>query len=81
MHLVQRVVLILASALAPFAACKKEPPPTPPRAALRLAGALDEHDHWTGGRLVVVQTGDQLDRGDDEPEILDLLERLEMARR
>jgi hypothetical protein len=46
------------------------------RAALRLAGALGGDDHWAGGRLVVVQTGDQLDRGDDEPQILDLLERL-----
>lgn len=46
------------------------------RAALRLAGALGADDRWTGGKLVVVQTGDQLDRGDDEPQILDLLERL-----
>jgi hypothetical protein len=46
------------------------------RAALRLGGALGADDRWTGGKLVVVQTGDQLDRGDDEPEILDLLERL-----
>jgi hypothetical protein len=46
------------------------------RAALRLAGALGTDDHWVGGALVVVQTGDQLDRGDDEPEVLDLLERL-----
>src|SRR5690606_26650725 len=46
------------------------------RAALRLAGAIDERDRWVGGRLVVVQTGDQLDRGDDEPEILALFERL-----
>ncbi len=47
------------------------------RRALRLAGAIDEHDHWIGGTLVVVQTGDQLDRGDQEQEILDLLTRLE----
>lgn len=46
------------------------------RAALRLAGAIQNADEWTGGRLVVVQTGDQLDRGDDEPEIVDLFERL-----
>jgi hypothetical protein len=46
------------------------------RAALRLAGAVDERDVWAGGDLVLVQTGDQLDRGDDEPEILDLLDRL-----
>lgn len=46
------------------------------REALRLAGAIDEKDHWAGGKLVLVQVGDQLDRGDDEPEILRLLEQL-----
>jgi hypothetical protein len=47
------------------------------RKALRLAGAIDEHDHWIGGELVVVQTGDQLDRGDDEQAILELLARVQ----
>jgi len=47
------------------------------RAVLRLAGAIDDADHWVGGTLIVVQTGDILDRGDDEQAILDLLERLE----
>jgi len=47
------------------------------RAALRAAGAIDDHDHWSGGELVVVQTGDVLDRGDDEHAILDLIARLE----
>jgi hypothetical protein len=46
------------------------------RAALRLAGAIGEDDHWAGGSLVLVQTGDQLDRGDDEQAIIDLLSRL-----
>jgi hypothetical protein len=46
------------------------------RRALRLAGAIDENDRWIGGALVVVQTGDQLDRGDDERAILDLFRRL-----
>lgn len=51
------------------------------RAALRLAGAIDDRDRWIGGELVLVQTGDQLDRGGDEPEILDLLDALrEQAR-
>src|SRR5579862_5552978 len=36
------------------------------RAVLRLAGAIDDHDAWIGGDLVVVQLGDVLDRGDGE---------------
>jgi len=44
--------------------------------ALVLGGAIDAQDKWSGGSLVVVQTGDQLDRGDDEPQILELFERL-----
>lgn len=46
------------------------------RKALQLAGVIDEAGRWTGGKTVVVQLGDQTDRGDDELEILDLLERL-----
>jgi hypothetical protein len=46
------------------------------RAALRLAGAIDPRDRWVGKDLVVVQTGDQLDRGDQERRILDLFEKL-----
>lgn len=42
----------------------------------RLVGATDDKDHWSGGTLTVVQTGDQLDRGDGERAILDFLERL-----
>ncbi len=44
--------------------------------ALRLAGAIDDHWRWIGGELVVVQTGDQLDRGGQEQEILDRLDTL-----
>jgi hypothetical protein len=51
------------------------------RAALRTAGAIDDHDHWIGGELVVVQTGDVLDRGDDEQAILDLVTKLETEAR
>jgi hypothetical protein len=47
------------------------------RRALRLAGVIDAQDRWVGGRSVVVQTGDQLDRGDDERAILRLFERLD----
>jgi hypothetical protein len=47
------------------------------RRVLRLAGAIDASDRWIGGTLAIVQTGDILDRGDDEQAILDLFERLE----
>ncbi len=46
------------------------------RRAFRLAGAIDDKDAWVGGKLVVVQTGDVVDRGDDDRKILDLIERL-----
>jgi hypothetical protein len=46
------------------------------RGALHLAGAIDPQDHWSGGPLVVVQTGDQLDRGDSERAILDWIRQL-----
>ncbi len=46
------------------------------RKVLRLAGAIDAKDAWIGGKLVVVQTGDAVDRGDDDRAILDLLERV-----
>jgi hypothetical protein len=47
------------------------------RAALRLAGAVDAQDRWSGGDLTVVQLGDVVDRGDDERAILDWFERLQ----
>lgn len=43
---------------------------------LRLAGAIDAKDAWIGGKLVIVQTGDAIDRADDDRAVLDLLERL-----
>lgn len=45
-------------------------------AALTTAGVIDDAGHWSGGETVVVQVGDQLDRGDDEREILEWFERL-----
>jgi hypothetical protein len=51
------------------------------RRVLRLVGAIDADDHWVGGPLVVVQTGDQLDRGDEERKIQDLFARLEVEAR
>jgi len=46
------------------------------RAALRAGGVLDAADHWSGAETVVVQTGDVFDRGDDELEIVQLIDRL-----
>ena len=47
------------------------------RAALRTAGAIDAGDQWIGKDLTIIQTGDVLDRGEDESKILELLERLD----
>ena len=47
------------------------------RSALKAGGLIDDKDAWTGKDTVVVQTGDILDRGDDEQAILDLMFKLE----
>lgn len=47
------------------------------KSVLKLAGLIDDQERWTGGSTVLVQTGDILDRGDDEPEILALFWRLQ----
>jgi hypothetical protein len=46
-------------------------------AILRSAGLVDGRQRWSGGRAVLVQTGDILDRGPDSRRALDLLMRLE----
>ena len=52
------------------------------RAALRLAGAINEQDEWIGGPLQVVQVGDQTDRGPEDRAILEYLAQIqESARR
>ena len=49
------------------------------RRVLQLAGAIDDKDRWIGGTLAVVQTGDVLDRGDDDRAVLALLEKEQVA--
>ena len=44
---------------------------------LRAAGVVDARARWSGGRAILVQTGDLLDRGPDSRKVLDLLRRLE----
>ena len=44
--------------------------------ALKIGGLIDDQNRWIGGNTVLVQTGDQLDRGDDEDAILLLFEDL-----
>lgn len=44
--------------------------------ALQLAGAIDAQRHWRGGKMILVQMGDRLDRGDHDREVLDLFENL-----
>jgi len=46
-------------------------------AILRAAGLVDGRERWSGGRTVLVQTGDMVDRGADSRRALDLLRRLE----
>lgn len=46
-------------------------------AILREAGLIGGNRRWSGGRAVLVQTGDVLDRGPDSKRVLDLLRSLE----
>src|SRR5581483_9530768 len=46
------------------------------RNVLRVAGVTDAEGHWTAGEAALVQTGDALDRGDQDRAVLDLLDAL-----
>jgi hypothetical protein len=50
-------------------------------ALLKRAGLIDEQLRWSGGRSVLVQTGDYTDRGTGVRKVLDLLMRLEREAR
>ena len=47
------------------------------RRVFNMVGIIDDQGSWAAGELVVVQTGDQLDRGDQEQELLEFLNRLQ----
>ncbi len=44
---------------------------------LKELGLADSQNHWTGGKAILVQTGDVIDRGNKGREAMDLLIRLE----
>lgn len=46
-------------------------------AILREAKLIDDRRRWTGGRAILVQTGDVLDRGPDSRQTIDFLRSLE----
>jgi hypothetical protein len=46
-------------------------------AILRAAGLTDQRGRWAGGRAILVQTGDTLDRGGGSRKVMDLLRRLQ----
>jgi hypothetical protein len=44
---------------------------------LKKVGLADSENHWIGGKAILVQTGDVIDRGNKDREAMDLLIRLE----
>lgn len=85
-----RAIRLLLAAFAIAAAAAPERDPAPRivavgdlhgdwegyRAILRDAGLIDSRDRWAGGRTILVQTGDIVDRGPDSLKIVRDLMRL-----
>ena len=44
---------------------------------LKVTGLIDDENQWIGADAVLVQVGDQIDRGDFDREIVDFMDRLE----
>jgi hypothetical protein len=51
------------------------------RLLLQKAGLTDLRDQWIGGKAILIQLGDQIDRGPHDREVIDLLEELRDAAR
>ena len=47
--------------------------------ALKLAGLLNAHGLWSGGKATLVQTGDLVDRGPNSLQLVELFERLKVV--
>lgn len=47
------------------------------QAIARAAGVIDAQDRWSGGRTVLVQMGDVVDRGPDSRKIIEHLQKLQ----
>lgn len=49
------------------------------KAALQLAGLLNEEGYWSGGKARLVQLGDLMDRGAYSLDCINLFERLKVS--
>ena len=90
--MVRQLLAAAALLSASLAAAQSPPPATPQRivavgdlhgdfaawtAIARAAGLVDVKGHWAGGKTILVQTGDVVDRGPDSRDILRQLQSLQ----